>query len=512
MAWPNPFYRRTANTRTCWGYTFELGPDHLTPEQADTLRHTYDVLGDEALLVINNLFPPEPSPPRARDGSEDSTPAEKPKPKPKRDLYVLLRDNHQKHPTLDKLWTEATTIPEWVDWDQISRGQDVFYRYGGPALAGLAYQSLLGGMGGNRVVEVLSRTGGFSVKVARRRLFETAQYVLECTRSLENIQPGGAGFASSLRVRLLHASVRQRILNLAKTRPDYYSVEKFGIPANDLDSIGTIAAFSSLPIWLSFPRQGIFLTRQETIDYVALWRLIAHYLGTPTSFFADAASAKRIMESILLLEINPSPTGQVLAKNVILALENQSPTYPTRSFLEASARWLNGHQLCDALGLGRPGLYHTCLVAGQCLAFMTLCYLHRSVAALDRRKIARLRRLFWLLIVDSNVGLAGRPTVFEFKYVPDLATTTYKAVQDEARGHKHAGADTDADADTDTDVAASTNTRVERRNLCVFLLGLAVPCALAYLCVKTSMWAARGLWSGGGVARAVHVPGLGGVF
>ena len=89
-------------------------------------------------------------------------------------------------------------------------------------------------MGANRVVETLARTGGFSTKVARHRLFETTQHILECTRSVESIKPGGAGFASSIRVRLLHAAVRQRILKLADTRPEYYSVQRWGIPINDL--------------------------------------------------------------------------------------------------------------------------------------------------------------------------------------------------------------------------------------------------------------------------------------
>ena len=65
---------------------------------------------------------------------------------PKRDLYLLLRDNASTDKVLGALWKEVNTVPEWVDWAQISRGQEVFYRYGGPALTGLAFQSLLGGM------------------------------------------------------------------------------------------------------------------------------------------------------------------------------------------------------------------------------------------------------------------------------------------------------------------------------------------------------------------------------
>lgn len=237
------------------------------------------------------------------------------------------------------------------------------------------------------MTEVLARTGGFSPKVAKHRLYETTQHILQCTSSLASIQPGGEGFASSLRVRLLHAAVRRRILSLANEKPSYYSVEEYGIPINDLDSIGTISTFSATLIWLSFPRQGIILRQQEIDDYLALWRLIAFYLGTPTEPFATSEKAIAMMESLLISEINPSETSKLLANNVILSLQNQPPAYASRDFLNASARWLNGDELSDALGLGKPSFYYKALVAGQCIFFMGLCYTYRSVPYLDRRKI-----------------------------------------------------------------------------------------------------------------------------
>lgn len=142
MAWPNPFRRRTANTRSAWGYTFDLTPDHLTAEEAHPLKYTYDVLGEECLDVLNELFPVvkddeshnENNPKEAtasivevKDLQKDPESAiPTGKAKPKRDLYKLLEQNHEKHPKLQELWDEVNTIPEWVDWEQISRGQDVF--------------------------------------------------------------------------------------------------------------------------------------------------------------------------------------------------------------------------------------------------------------------------------------------------------------------------------------------------------------------------------------------------
>jgi len=101
------------------------------------MKFSYDRLGEAALDRLNEISPPPRSAlPRnstkyaeAAPSSERSVEAvDSP---PKRDLYILLRDNADKDETLAKLWKEVNTVPEWVDWDQIARGQDVFYRYGG---------------------------------------------------------------------------------------------------------------------------------------------------------------------------------------------------------------------------------------------------------------------------------------------------------------------------------------------------------------------------------------------
>ena len=249
-------------------------------------------------------------------------------------------------------------------------------------------------------------SGGFSTKVARHRLLyvpfplpldresltdygsETTQHILQCTQSLESIQPGGAGHASSIRVRLLHAAVRQRIMKIARQRPEYYDVGLWGIPINDLDCIGTIGTFCATLIWISLPRQGIFMTQREIIDCIALWRYIAYLTGTPTEYFETPEKAKQIMEVLFVHEIRPTETSKILANNIIMSLVGQPPGFASEAFLQVNCRWLNGNELSDALGVGRPSIYHWALVVGQCLFFMAICYAYRAVPYLDRRNIA----------------------------------------------------------------------------------------------------------------------------
>lgn len=233
-------------------------------------------------------------------------------------------------------------------------------------------------------METLSRTGGFNAKVVRRRLLETLQHVLQVNSSVEGMKPGGEGNVSSVRVRLLHASVRLRILSLVEQKPDYYDVAKYGTPVNDLDCIGTINTFCSSVVWLGLPRQGIFLKQQEIEDYIALWRLVAYYMGTPTKPFESTAKARAMMESLLISEIDPTEVGKILAKNIIIGLENTAPSYASKEFLEAMSRLLNGDQLADELDIPRSSLYYRIILWGYCFWVRLVSTIVPRIYFLDR--------------------------------------------------------------------------------------------------------------------------------
>lgn len=105
--------------------------------------------------------------------------------------------------------------------------------------------------------------------------------------------PGGAGHASTVRVRFLHSSVRERIMNITQSRPEYYDAKKYGIPVKDLDSIHSISIFCANPMWIHLPRQGVFPREQEMADYVALLRYLGYLIGTPTAnIFRDSYPGK----------------------------------------------------------------------------------------------------------------------------------------------------------------------------------------------------------------------------
>ena len=461
--------------REAWGYSFDWTPEHLTPEQLRPLMFQYDELATQCLDSIDRITASLPAREDGTPGEEktaeerkteekteldpDSAPApERARHRPRRDLYQFLVEHHDADPKLSQLWREVHTVPDWVDWEQIDRGQQVFYRYAGPSIVSLTFQSLLGGMASHRVVETLARTGGFGPAVTRRRLLETFQHILDVTRDLASVQPGGKGFASSLRVRLLHAAVRRRILALAAEDPGYYRAAEHGVPISDLDSIATVVSFSANLVWVGFPRQGIHLRPGEAADYLALWRWVAHVLGTPTGAFATPARAKAMMESLLLSEIHPTETGRVLASNIVTGLASQAPTYASADFLRAQAYWLNGAELAAALAVPRPPVYYSVLMAGQCLFFMGLCYARRAVPAWDAAGIARMRRLLHAEVLRQT---DMHEALHEFQYIPRRGHTTTELGLADAAGRGRGGGGFWA-----------VETSVERRNLRALLWGV----------------------------------------
>ncbi|KAI8947412.1 hypothetical protein F4801DRAFT_605552 [Xylaria longipes] len=395
-----------------WGVKFKWTSKHTTPQQLESLIHSYDTVATEAVERSDEIIlPPDAKSPPKAEGEKKTC----------RDTYELMQEHASKDEKIGKLWSEINTVPEWVDWDQIERGQKVFFRYGGPAITTLTFLSLLGGMGSARTVETLDRTGGFDVKVVRRRLLETTQHTLEVHRDLKSIQPGGDGFVDSVRVRLLHAAVRRRILQMASQRPEYYDMAKHGVPINDLDSLGTISAFSIAVMWIGLPRQGIFMRQQEIIDYLALWRYVAYIMGAPHDWMVTPESARGMMESLLISEIRPSPASANLANNIITGLKDHAPTYSSREFMCAQTYWLSGKDLSEQLEIDRPSLYYSSLVLGQCLLFMATCYINRSFTWLDKHNINASSAFFYTIFLENkSKGALGYKSKFLFKYIPQF--------------------------------------------------------------------------------------------
>lgn len=391
-------------------YQFQWTELHLPREKTDPLRYEYDELGSEVVEKLQAISKQK----QQEDGTSRA----------RTDLYALLQDNYENDETLKKFWDEVHTVPEWVDWAQLERGQRFFYRYAPANLMGFALQGFMGeNSAASGVVEVLVRTGGFSTRVLLRRLLETFQFLLQATKSLEAIKPGGEGHITTVRVRLLHSSVRQRIMKLVKSRPHYFDVEKFGVPVNKLDSIHSITTFACNHMWLQLPQMGVYPNQQEIADYIALFRYLGYVLGTPDHYFDTVPKAKAVMESMLIHELHVTPTSLIVGHNFVECLKDLPPFNVSAQFIEAGSRVLNGDELCDSLGLGRPGWYAHACFKGHCWLVRVLSLAQQHVPSLDHTITKFWKDLLHEAVILSKGGLNGG-TKFDFKYIPHVGRMT----------------------------------------------------------------------------------------
>jgi len=186
-------------------------------------------------------------------------------------------------------------IPNWIDYDQIQRGIDVFLAYLPVAGCSLFYRSLVGGFSIPQIVEVLQATQYLvgDKEKSVERLFDTGGFLACCfapsppttttdtndIQSALSLRPGGKGWEAALRVRVLHAKVRRSLLQSKKR---VWDVETNGIPINQEDMAATLLAFSVNVLLGIEIIAGRPLPENEQVDYLALWRYIGWLLGVDT--------------------------------------------------------------------------------------------------------------------------------------------------------------------------------------------------------------------------------------
>lgn len=118
----------TGNTRV-WDHRFDWTPQHLTAAQLRPLLYSYDELATEALDRLDRLETPGAA-------SRPSACPHKPGP-PQGDVLALVERHAEGDEVLGRLWKEVMTVPDWVDWEQIARGQQVVYQFKGQIILGV---------------------------------------------------------------------------------------------------------------------------------------------------------------------------------------------------------------------------------------------------------------------------------------------------------------------------------------------------------------------------------------
>jgi len=296
-------------------------------------------------------------------------------------LYERLERQHASKPELGRLWESTMTVPPWVDWTQLERGQLVFSRYLIPILVGFGFQGFVGEIAAAPgPAKVLNHTKGLSAGRIWPRVSRTLQWLMKATESVESIQPGGEGHKSTIRVRLIHALVRRGMPQNKKTTSGSSVVgvprdkdvascsSNDGVPFNSSDMILTLTFFCCNPMWKQLPRLWVYPTDNEKEDFVAFYRYIGYLLGVPTDSTDCLASAAQAEQTMIALHADrkpPSVASQKITRTFVEAVADKPPYNLSEGFVNAGVRAMNPPSVCDDLMIGESGwLPH--------IAFMTL--------------------------------------------------------------------------------------------------------------------------------------------
>jgi hypothetical protein len=181
--------------------------------------------------------------------------------------------------SMRRLFEEFERAPSWLDPARVEHGAALFRRFG-PAVFSFAGAETLLGYTESSIVKPLALTGGYAGDSALNRFMETARFWIDVSEP-GGLDPGGAGRATAMRVRVMHVFIRRHIINHPEWRLDAW-----GVPISQSDALITLMS-SSLTPGLAMHLMGFRTSRREIETLMHYWRYIGHLLGVQPRWYPE---------------------------------------------------------------------------------------------------------------------------------------------------------------------------------------------------------------------------------
>ncbi len=195
--------------------------------------------------------------------------------------------------SLVALFAELEDVPDWVDLDAIDhacRYLGRFTRQGGIVLGAA---SLVGGYANSAASRPLELTGRY-VESAGVRTIEVASWLVEAS-STGGLQRFGKGFDLTVRVRIIHALVRQALCDDPR-----WDESAWGVPICQAYLAYTLVEFCLIPL-RGMAAIGAAFLPHEVAAYYARWRYIGHLLGIRADLLATNQAEQEALEQLYLM-------------------------------------------------------------------------------------------------------------------------------------------------------------------------------------------------------------------
>ena len=210
---------------------------------------------------------------------------------------------------LRAFFEEIEVVPAWLDHKTLARACRV------PRRAALGHNyvlfsiSLLAGYLSSGVTKTLAATGELEA-MAPRRVAETSQFI-ESLYGSGTLGRDSEGFKNTIRVRLMHAFVRDKLLRSG------WNTSRWGMPINQADMAGTVLSFS-VTYLMGLRMLGFVISQAEREALIHFWRYTGRLMGVNDAFLpATERESLRLLWLVAATQTGPDEDGRALARALL---------------------------------------------------------------------------------------------------------------------------------------------------------------------------------------------------
>ena len=325
----------------------------FTQQQLDAFRRQGDPLADEVIDAFASQYSASIQELAEKLQNIIRMPTEE-------DMLSIIKrvfpDSENIQNALEKYFTQATLLPDWIDADKLKLGGQVFQDHLFSGFMVLGCSSLPICYVCRPDVKVLSFTRRL-IDDAPRRLVETSQMVTDVMSTggltIKGDRLAGKGVQSILKIRLIHASIRHLLLQKEKllaahphandidpknfllayvydsiqdqcnwygdAKPDAWDEKKDGVPINKEALAETLLTFSFL-ILHGLQKIGVRLNTKQQNAYLHSWNIAGYILGVDEKFlkhFNNYENTEVIYKQILERRFGQTQDGILLQQSLL---------------------------------------------------------------------------------------------------------------------------------------------------------------------------------------------------
>ena len=229
--------------------------------------------------------------------------------------------------SLHALISSVDVEPDWLDLPAIERDSRFIGRNTRQSGIVLGAASLVSGYANSAASRPLELTGRY-LESAGARTIEVASWLVAITRE-DGLSRHAAGFELTVRVRVIHALVRQSLRDDPR-----WDTAAWGVPINQAYLAYTLVEFVRIPLRSQRMIGAGYLPHEERAAY-ARWRYVGHLLGIDPALLPQDEAAQERLEELYLLT---RPVVDDYCRELVAAINTSFLTAEVAGILPPPAR------------------------------------------------------------------------------------------------------------------------------------------------------------------------------